>query len=110
MKTAVLSILLAAALIAPAAAQKKKTTTTKTTTTTATTPATGNSSLPLGSTIPGADEALHAIKGQTTTLNQAKTDKGLLVMFSCNTCPFVIKGQKRTDEAMKIAASQGIGM
>jgi hypothetical protein len=112
MKTAVLSILLAATLIVPAAAQKKTsstTTKTKSTTTTTTTP-TAPKSLPLGSTIPAADEPLHGCKGESTSLNQSKTDKGLLVMFSCNTCPFVIKAQKRTDEAMKLAKTLGIGM
>ncbi|MCB0699866.1 MAG: redoxin family protein, partial [Chitinophagaceae bacterium] len=38
------------------------------------------------------------------------TDNGLLVMFSCNTCPYVIKSQARTKEMMAYAQEKGIGM
>jgi len=50
------------------------------------------------------------VSGKTTTLKDAKTDKGLLVMFSCNTCPYVVKNQARTKEACKYATDNGIGV
>lgn len=108
MKIAVLSLLVASALVFPAAAQKKASGSKPAA---AKAPAeTTSTSLAIGSAIPGENEPFRDTKGQTATLAQAKTSKGLLVMFSCNTCPFVIKAQKRTDEAMRIATSKGIGM
>ena len=66
--------------------------------------------LPLGSSIPSTDIKMKDVSGKTTTLKDAKTDKGLLVMFSCNTCPYVVKNQARTKEACKYAADNGIGV
>lgn len=43
------------------------------------------------------------------SLNELKTDAGLLVMFSCNTCPYVVKAQERTREMMAYAANMGYG-
>lgn len=71
---------------------------------------TGNDPLPLGSPIPTPDTKMMDISGKEITLKDAKTDKGLLVMFSCNTCPFVIKNQARTYEACKYAQGNGIGV
>lgn len=67
-------------------------------------------SLDIGSDIPLADVALAAAHRDPTSLSKAKTEKGLVVMFSCNTCPYVVKAQERTREVMKYAASKGIGM
>lgn len=66
--------------------------------------------LPLGSPIPQADIKMKDISGKDVSLKDAKTDKGLLVMFSCNTCPYVIKNQARTYEACKYAVGNGIGV
>src|SRR5439155_14504894 len=35
---------------------------------------------------------------------------GLLVMFSCNTCPYVIRNQARTREICQYAATKNIGV
>jgi hypothetical protein len=66
--------------------------------------------LPIGSPIPNAELKMKDISGTTVSLADAKTSKGLLVMFSCNTCPYVIKNQARTMEACKYAKSNGIGV
>ena len=66
--------------------------------------------LPIGSAIPEASMKMKATDGKTYSLGQVKTDAGLLVMFSCNTCPYVVKSQARTIEAMKMASVRGIGM
>ncbi|MEO7924933.1 MAG: thioredoxin family protein [Chitinophagaceae bacterium] len=66
--------------------------------------------LPLGSPIPKPDVKMKDISGKEVSLKDAKTGKGLLVMFSCNTCPFVIKNQERTIEAAKHAMNNGIGV
>ena len=66
--------------------------------------------LPLGSPIPKPGEKMRDISGKEVSLADAKTDKGLLVMFSCNTCPYVIKNQTRTYEVLKYAKGMGIGV
>lgn len=45
--------------------------------------------LPLGSNIPLADNELQEIDGNTITLNGSMGESGLLIIFSCNTCPWV---------------------
>jgi len=50
------------------------------------------------------------ISGTEVSLKDAQTKKGLLVMFSCNTCPYVIKNQSRTYEVCKYAQGNGIGV
>ncbi|HEY0680653.1 MAG TPA: thioredoxin family protein [Chitinophagaceae bacterium] len=69
-----------------------------------------NDSLPIGSQIPRPDLKMEDITGKMITLNDAKKENGLLVMFSCNTCPYVIKNQSRTNEICKYALSKGIGV
>lgn len=66
--------------------------------------------LPLGSPIPSPEMKMKDISGSEISLKDAKTSKGLLVMFSCNTCPYVIKNQGRTYEACKYAQGSGIGV
>ncbi len=66
--------------------------------------------LPLGASIPNPEFKMKDISGKEVALKEAKTSKGLLVMFSCNTCPYVIKNQARTIEACKYAKDNGIGV
>jgi thioredoxin-related protein len=67
-------------------------------------------SLEIGKPVPMADVTLKSTGKKDMTLQQAMTAKGLLVMFSCNTCPYVIKSQARTTEMMEYAKQKGIGM
>lgn len=67
-------------------------------------------SLEINAAIPMGDVAMKSINKNEVTLNNAKTHNGLLVMFSCNTCPYVIKSQARTKEVMAYAKQKGIGM
>ena len=66
--------------------------------------------LPIGAEMPKADVKLKDISGKEITLKDAKKQNGLLVMFSCNTCPYVIKNQSRTNEVCKYALSKGMGV
>ncbi len=66
--------------------------------------------LPLGSPIPSPETKMKDISGTDVSLKDAQTSKGLLVMFSCNTCPYVIKNQSRTNEVCKYAQGNGIGV
>lgn len=66
--------------------------------------------LPLGSPIPNSDTRMKSVNGKDYSLKELKTNKGLLVMFSCNTCPYVVKNQDRTDAICKYAIDNGIGI
>lgn len=66
--------------------------------------------LPLGSPLPKQELKMKDISGTEVSLKEVRTEKGLLVMFSCNTCPYVIKNQSRAYEACKYALGYGIGV
>jgi hypothetical protein len=69
-----------------------------------------NEVLPIGASIPKADLKLKDISGKEVSLQDAKKKSGLLVMFSCNTCPWVVKNQSRTREIANYALSKEIGV
>jgi thioredoxin-related protein len=72
--------------------------------------------LAIGASAPKTDLKMKSISGKELSLNQIKKDNGLLVVFSCNTCPFVVGGEGsegwegRYDELRKYAESNNIGM
>ena len=66
--------------------------------------------LPLGSPAPKAEVRMKDVSGKEVSLQQAKGTNGLLVMFSCNTCPYVIRNQGRTKEVCAYAGQSQIGV
>lgn len=66
--------------------------------------------LPIGASMPNPDLKMKDVSGKEISLNSAKKKNGLLVMFSCNTCPYVIKNQSRTIEVSKHAMANDIGV
>ena len=66
--------------------------------------------LPIGSTLPKATVLMKDISGKEVSLKDAKKSNGLLVMFTCNTCPYVIKNQHRTKEIAAMAQEKNIGI
>ncbi|HEY0059605.1 MAG TPA: thioredoxin family protein [Flavisolibacter sp.] len=66
--------------------------------------------LPLGAPIPKADLKLKDVSGKEVTLSAARKKNGLLVMFSCNTCPYVIKNQSRTASISAYALQKEVGV
>lgn len=66
--------------------------------------------LPIGSTLPKSDVKLRDVSGSTITMSEVVKQNGLLVMFSCNTCPYVIKNQKRTIAISDFAQKMGVGV
>jgi thioredoxin-related protein len=66
--------------------------------------------LPIGADMPKADVKMKDISGKEVNLHEAKKSNGLLVMFSCNTCPYVIRNQQRTTEICEYALSHNIGV
>jgi thioredoxin-related protein len=71
---------------------------------------TNSNRLPIGSPIPKANLKLKDVSGKDIILNDAKKENGLLVMFSCNTCPVVIANQSRTKEVCQYASDKKIGV
>lgn len=67
-------------------------------------------SLEIGRTVPMEDVKMKSVDNKEVSLGSMRTQEGLLVMFSCNTCPYVIKSQERTKELMTYARGKGIGM
>ena len=66
--------------------------------------------LPIGSPIPSPEVKMKDISGTEVSFKDAQKKNGLLVMFSCNTCPIVKKYQGRTLEVCKYAVGNDIGV
>ena len=66
--------------------------------------------LEIGSGMPGMNYKLKDISGNTTTLADVKGNKGTLVIFSCNTCPWVIRWEDRYVSIAEKYTPKGIGV
>ncbi len=66
--------------------------------------------LPIGASIPNPDKKMKDITGKEVSFKDEMNKKGLLVMFSCNTCPIVKAYQSRTIEVCKYAKDKQIGV
>ena len=66
--------------------------------------------LTIGSKLPLPDKKLKDVSGKEISLKESSDKNGLLVMFSCNTCPYVIKNQQRTLAIGNYAQKNGIGI
>lgn len=65
--------------------------------------------LAIGAPAPKADLKMKDVSGKEVSLSEAKTAKGLLVIFSCNTCPYVKLSEGRIKEASDFCLANGIG-
>ncbi|HEY6063205.1 MAG TPA: redoxin domain-containing protein [Chitinophagaceae bacterium] len=66
--------------------------------------------LPIGSPIPNPEIKMKDISGADVSFKDVQKKNGLLVMFSCNTCPVVKRYQSRTLEVCKYAIGNDIGV
>ena len=72
--------------------------------------------LKIGDALPAAEVKMKNVDGNMKTLKDLVGPQGLLVMFSCNTCPFVIGSEGsagwegRYPEVMAFAARFGVGV
>ncbi len=66
--------------------------------------------LTIGSTMPKSDLKMQDISGKEVAIKDAKKENGVLVMFSCNTCPYVVKNQERTLAISKYATENKVGV
>ena len=67
-------------------------------------------SIDVGKAAPKVDVEMLDISGQKVSIKSAMGEKGVLVMFSCNTCPYVIKNEERTKAIMAYAHKNGYGV
>ena len=69
-----------------------------------------NSPLELGSIIPMNKELMINVNDEKMSLNNNFNENGLLVIFSCNTCPFVVMWEDRYRQLEKICQLNNVGM
>ncbi len=65
--------------------------------------------LALNSALPEAAYKMKDVSGKDVSLDDAKTSKGLLVIFTCNTCPYVKLSETRIKEFSDYCLANGIG-
>jgi len=63
-----------------------------------------------GDDLPSLTTTLRNANGNATTLKSAAGENGLLVVFSCNTCPYVVKNEPVIKKTMEYARSHKVGM
>lgn len=67
-------------------------------------------SLTIGSDLPMGDVKMKDVSGKDISIKESIQQNGVLVMFSCNTCPYVIKNQQRTLDVAAYAKQNNIGI
>lgn len=65
--------------------------------------------LEIGDKAPKTDIKMQSIDGAEVSLADLQKENGLCVIFSCNTCPYVIKWEDRYNELEAICAKNNIG-
>jgi hypothetical protein len=63
----------------------------------------------LNAPLPLPDEKMKDVSGKEVSLNTSKSAKGLLVIFSCNTCPYVKLSESRMKAIFQECKSNNIG-
>lgn len=64
----------------------------------------------IGADLPKAAVKMQDVSGKMTSIKDAAKANGVLVMFSCNTCPYVLKNQDRTVEIAAYALQKDLGV
>ena len=66
--------------------------------------------LELGKAMPNATTKMMDVNGKEVSLADVKGENGLLVIFSCNTCPYVKLSEARIKESAALAKTNKIGV
>ncbi|MCW3102285.1 MAG: thiol-disulfide isomerase [Bacteroidetes bacterium] len=69
-----------------------------------------NPELEIGTAMPNAELKMMDVSGKEVSLNDAKAENGLLVIFSCNTCPYVKLSESRIKEMGTFTKQNKVGM
>jgi hypothetical protein len=67
-------------------------------------------SLAIGAAAPLGDQKVTTTFGDETSINEARLENGLMVVFTCNTCPWVDKWEGRYHTIAAAAADADIGV
>ena len=70
----------------------------------------GDKLIKIGTKAPKSDLKMADISGTSFTLADLTQDNGLLVVFSCNTCPFVLAWEDRYGRIAEACEKEKIGM
>lgn len=68
------------------------------------------SELKIGAQAPLVDQKVEDVSGRSITLKETAQQNGLLVIFSCNTCPWVIKWEDRYPIISRLAKANKVGL
>ena len=66
--------------------------------------------LQIGGTMPKQETKMQDISGKEVSIKDVMKENGVLVMFSCNTCPYVIKNEERIRTINKFALENNVGV
>ncbi|MBS4044275.1 MAG: thioredoxin family protein [Chitinophagaceae bacterium] len=66
--------------------------------------------LEIGGTMPKADVKMLDVSGKEVAIKDMMQENGILVMFSCNTCPYVIKNEARIKAINQYALEHNVGV
>lgn len=66
--------------------------------------------LPIGSDMPMQDKKMLDISGKDVSMKDAMKGNGVVVIFSSNTCPYVIKNQERITTLVDFATKLNFGV
>jgi peroxiredoxin len=66
--------------------------------------------LKIGSAAPKPELKMEDVSGTSFALKDLKGENGLLVVFSCNTCPFVLAWENRYTTIAQVCKEQNVGM
>ncbi|MBC7867549.1 MAG: thioredoxin family protein [Gloeobacteraceae cyanobacterium ES-bin-316] len=66
--------------------------------------------LTIGTQLPKADLKMQDVTGKMISMKDVAGTNGVLVMFSCNTCPYVVKNQERTVAIGDYAKKMNLGV
>jgi thioredoxin-related protein len=64
----------------------------------------------IGADLPKAAVKMQDVSGKMISIKDAAKANGVLVMFSCNTCPYVLKNQDRTVDIAAYALQKDLGV
>ena len=64
----------------------------------------------IGSKAPMIDQKMQDVSGRSLSLSEVAQENGLLVIFSSNTCPWIMKWEDRYTEISRISRENRIGL
>ena len=66
-------------------------------------------SVPIGSKAPLLESKMLSVSRDSISVKDAMKKNGVLIIFSCNTCPYVIKNQQRNNAIAEHALKNDLG-